>query len=142
MSEERKVRMMSQNRLTRLPIIRVKSDFDKEGRIVGNNVHDQYILGKDGGLHYFNMQGCAGTEYGEYEFLVEEPQDEYDIEKTFDTANFLELMDIDAKNLDINENEDYLRLRKSIEGIFLKAGEEKQKRLEDMLAEMILKAGY
>lgn len=142
MSEERKIRMMPQSRLTRLPIIRVKSDFDEEGRIVGNNVHDQYVLGENGGLHYFNMQGCAGTEYGEYEFFVEEPQDEYEIKKTFDTANFLELMDIDAKNLDISEDEEYLKLRKSIEDIFLKAGEEKQKRLEDILAEMILKAGH
>ena len=106
--------ILKQDQLTELPVLKIKGSV-MGNRILGSNVHDTYVLGKDGGLHYLNIQGMIGTEYGELEFEVED-DDSY--ERTFKSWNFIGLMDHDAKRLGIEEEEEYKEARKKIKNIF------------------------
>lgn len=119
--------MLPQGRLTQLPVLRVKysHEFYKvEHRVVGDNVHDKYVLGKDGGLHYLNIQGYVGTEYDEMSFDVEEDE-EYG--KIFESWNFLELMEHDAKRLKIADYENYKELKKALRDLFILTFKEREK---------------
>lgn len=125
--------ILKQDRLTKLPVLKIKESV-MGNRILGSNVHDTYVLGKDGGLHYLNIQGMIGTEYGELEFEVEE-DDSY--ERTFKSWNFIELMDHDAKRLGIEEEEEYKEARKKIKNIFVKAMKDKDERQNKIMMEVL-----
>lgn len=107
------------NRLTSLPLIKIKDGDDIH--LLRGGVHDLFILDKDGSIHYFNTQGMYSTKYKEVEFVAN--YDEDWAFKIFDKANFLDLMEIDAKDLGIDQDEDYLELKESIEDCFNKANE-------------------
>lgn len=137
--------MLPQGRLTQLPVLRVKysHEFYKvEHRVVGDNVHDKYVLGKDGGLHYLNIQGYIGTEYGEMLFDVEEDEEYRGV---FESWNFIELMEHDAEKLNITDSEEYKHYKAGLEKIFeqgLKEENERNikfyKKVRDDLREKIL----
>lgn len=125
--------ILKQDRLTELPVLKIKGSV-MGNRILGSNVHDTYVLGKDGGLHYLNIQGMIGTEYGELEFEVED-DDSY--ERTFKSWNFIELMDHDAKRLGLEEEEEYKEARKQIKNIFIKAMKDKDERQNKIMMEVL-----
>lgn len=125
--------ILKQDRLTKLPVLKIKGNV-MGNRVLGSNVHDTYVLGKDGGLHYLNIQGMIGTEYGEIEFEVED-DDSY--ERTFKSWNFIELMDHDAKRLGIEEEEEYKEARKKIKNIFIKAFKDKDERENKIMMEVL-----
>lgn len=129
--------MLPQGRLTQLPVLRVKysHEFYKvEHRVVGDNVHDKYVLGKDGGLHYLNIQGYVGTEYDEMSFDVKEDE-EYG--KIFESWNFLELMEHDAKRLKIADYENYKELKKALRDLFILTFKEREKETKKIIASYI-----
>lgn len=141
--------MLPQGRLTELPVLRVKdSSYDNcnvEFKVVGDNVHDQYVLGKDGGLHYLNTHCYAGTEYGEMKFDVKEDE-EYG--KVFESWNFFELMDHDAKKINITDSEEYKYHKAGLKKIFEQGLKEENKRnielfrkISEDLGEKILEVG-
>lgn len=125
---DNEIRMLPQGRLTELPVLRVKNNFEKyikvEHRVVGDNVHDKYVLGKDGGLHYWNIQGYAGTEYGEMLFDVEEDEEYRGV---FESWNFLELMEHDAKRLKITNDSNYKRHKQALSELFNLAFKERER---------------
>lgn len=125
--------ILKQDHLTELPVLKIKGNM-MGNRVLGSNVHDTYVLGKDGGLHYLNIQGMIGTEYGEMEFEVED-DDSY--ERTFKSWNFIELMDHDAKRLGIEEEEEYKEARKKIKNIFIKAFKDKDERQNKIMMEVL-----
>ena len=125
--------ILKQDQLTELPVLKINGNMMRN-RVLGSNVHDTYVLGKDGGLHYLNIQGMIGTEYGELEFEVED-DDSY--ERTFKSWNFIELMDHDAKRLGLEEEEEYKEARKQIKNIFIKAMKDKDERQNKIMMEVL-----
>lgn len=126
--------MLPQGRLTELPVLRVKdSSYDNcnvEFKVVGDNVHDQYVLGKDGGLHYLNTHCYAGTEYGEMKFDVKEDEEYRGV---FESWNFFELMDHDAKRLKIADYENYKELKKALKNLFTLAFKERERKNKEVI---------
>lgn len=131
---DNEIRMLPQGRLTELPVLRIKNKDEKyikvEHRVVGDNVHDKYVLGKDGGLHYLNIQGYAGTEYGEMLFDVEEDEEYRGV---FESWNFLELMEHDAKRLKITDDSNYKRHKKALCDLFNLAFKERERRNREII---------
>ncbi len=130
--------MLPQGRLTQLPVLRVKNSHENnvkvEHKIVGANVHDKYVLGKDGGLHYLNIQGYIGTEYGEISFDVEEDEEYGGV---FESWNFFELMEHDAKILKINDHFTYKELKKSLRNLFTLTLKERERRNKKIIESYI-----
>lgn len=126
------MRMLRQTTLTRLPVLKIKNE--SYDRYLGENIHDMYVLGKDGGLHYLNIQGMYGTEHDELEFDVEE--DEY-WGKIFESWDFIELMEHDAKRLGIEENEEYKKIKNKLDEIFDNALERKEDSRDELIIKMI-----
>lgn len=124
--------------LTSTPLIKVKDKDDVESFVVGDSPHDQFILGKDGGMHYMNLQCCESTEYGAYKFELEEVPFDY-MDKTFEKVDFLELMDLDADKLNLTEDELYIKLRYYIKLLFDKAIEDKELEKIGKLSEILEK---
>lgn len=126
--------MLPQGRLTELPVLRVKNSNENnvkvEHKVVGANVHDQYVLGKDGGLHYLNTQGYVGTEYGEMLFDVEEDEEYRGV---FESWNFLELMEHDAKRLKIIDDSNYKRHKQAISSLFNLAFKERERKNREII---------
>lgn len=137
MEDKSNIVILSNQSLTRLPILKVQDNCSKNKniRVLGSNSHDAYVLGKDGGLHYYNLQCSEGTEYGGYEFVIEE--DPYDYMQYFETADFVDLMDIDAKRFNLENNEKYLNLKKDLSDLFEEALKEKDKEIQDTLIGVI-----
>lgn len=123
--------------LTSTPLIKVISQGEKQSHIVGNNPHDQFILGRNGGLHYYNLQCSASTEYGDYKFDVKEPESDYE-EITFDKVDFIDLMDLDAERFNLKDDSRYLLLKKEIEKLFEIRIEETEKEKQEMIGKYIL----
>lgn len=132
---DNEILMLPQGRLTELPVLRVKNSNENnvkvEHKVVGANVHDQYVLGKDGGLHYLNTQGYVGTEYGEMLFDVEEDEEYRGV---FENWDFFELMDHDAKRLKIADYENYKDLKKALRNLFTLAFKEREKETKKIIA--------
>lgn len=130
--------MLPQGRLTQLPVLRVKNSHENnvkvEHKVVGANVHDKYVLGKDGGLHYLNIQGYIGTEYGEMSFDVEEDEEYGGV---FESWNFFELMEHDAKILKINDHFSYKDLKKALRNLFTLTLKERERRNKKIIASYI-----
>lgn len=130
--------MLPQGRLTELPVLRVKdSSYDNcnvEFKVVGDNVHDQYVLGKDGGLHYLNTHCYAGTEYGEMKFDVKEDE-EYG--KVFESWDFFELMEHDAKRLKVDNHLNYGELKKALRNLFTLAFEKRERKNKEVITRHI-----
>ena len=130
--------MLPQGRLTELPVLRVKdSSYDNcnvEFKVVGDNVHDQYVLGKDGGLHYLNTHCYAGTEYGEMKFDVKEDE-EYG--KVFESWNFFELMEHDAKRLKVDNHLNYGELKKALRNLFTLASKKRDRKNKEVITRHI-----
>ena len=123
-----KVRIMRSTFLTSTPLIKIKDKDDGSKYIVGDSPHDQFILGRDGGLHYMNLQCCESTEEGgSYKFDVKEPENDYELERYFDTVDFIDLMDIDAERLGLKDDKKYLDLRKNIDALFTRAVVDREK---------------
>lgn len=131
-----KIRIMRSTFLTSTPLIKVKDKDDGNTYIVGDSPHDQFILGKDGGLHYYNLQCCESTQYGAYKFDLEEAPFDY-MDKTFEKVDFLDLMDLDADRLNLKENELYIKLRYYIKQLFDKAIEDKELEKIGKLSEVL-----
>ena len=131
---DNEIRMLPQGRLTELPVLRVKNSHENnirvEHKVVGDNVHDKYVLGKDGGLHYLNIQGYVGTEYGEMLFDVEEDEEYGGV---FESWNFFELMDHDAKRLKIADYENYKELKKALKNIFTLTFKERERKNKEVI---------
>ena len=119
------IQIMRSTFLTSTPLIKVKDKDDGECYVVGDSPHDQFILGKDGGLHYYNLQCSESTEFGAYKFDLEEAPFDY-MDKTFEKVDFLDLMDLDADRLNLTEDESYIKLRYYIKLLFDKAIEDKE----------------
>lgn len=130
------VRMLPSTFLTSTPLIKVISQGEKESHIVGSNPHDQFIIGGHGGLHYYNLQCCASTEYGEYKFDVKVPDNDYE-EITFDKVDFIDLMDIDAERFGLKDDSRYLLLKKEIEKLFEIRIEDTEKEKQEMIAKVL-----
>lgn len=124
--------------LTYTPLIKVKDKDDGECYVVGDSPHDQFILGRDGGLHYMNLQCCESTEYGAYKFDLEEAPFDY-MDKTFEKVDFLDLMDLDADRFNLKDDERYIALRNDIKKLFNKAMEDKEKEKVGKLSEVLEK---
>lgn len=137
MKEKSRVSFLNHAMLTELPILKVQDNgsTSKTTRILGSNSHDTYILGKDGGLHYYNLQCSEGTEYGGYEFVVEKDPNDY--MDCFETANFFELMDMDAKRLNILDDGEYVRLKEELAEVFEKALDKKDQEFEELIQQII-----
>lgn len=131
------IRMLPSTFLTSTPLIKVISEGEKESHIIGNNPHDQFILGRNGGLHYYNLQCSASTEYGDYKFDVKEPESDYE-EITFDKVDFIDLMDHDAERFGLKDDSRYLLLKKEIEKLFEIRIEETEKEKQEMIGKYIL----
>lgn len=132
------VRMLPSTFLTSAPLIKVISEGEEQSHIVGANPHDQFILGNDGGLHYYNFQSCTSTEYGEYKFDVKEPENDYELERYFDTVDFIDLMDIDAERLGLKDDERYIKIKSLVETLFKIRIEEVEKEKQEMIGKYIL----
>lgn len=132
------IQIMRSTFLTSTPLIKVKDKDDGECYVVGDSPHDQFILGKDGGLHYMNLQCCESTEYGAYKFDLEEAPFDY-MDKTFEKVDFLDLMDLDADRFNLKDDERYIALRNDIKKIFNKAMEDKEKEKVGKLSEVLEK---
>lgn len=132
------IQIMRSTFLTSTPLIKVKDKDDGECYVVGDSPHDQFILGKDGGLHYMNLQCCESTEYGAYKFDLEEAPFDY-MDKTFEKVDFLDLMDLDADRFNLKDDERYIKLRNDIEKLFNKAMEDKEKEKVGKLSEVLEK---
>ena len=130
------IQIMRSTFLTSTPLIKVKDKDDGESYVVGDSPHDQFILGKDGGLHYMNLQCCESTEYGAYKFELEEVPFDY-MEKTFEKVDFLDIMDLDADRLNLKEDELYIKLRYYIKRLFDKAIEDKELEKIGKLSEIL-----
>lgn len=126
--------MLPQGRLTELPVLRVKNSNENnvkvEHKVVGANVHDKYVLGKDGGLHYLNTHCYAGTEYGEMLFDVEEDEEYRGV---FESWNFFELMDHDAKRLKITDDSNYKRHKQALSDLFNLTFKERERKTETLI---------
>lgn len=131
--------------LTKLPLLKVRYKGKNESFIVGDNSHDTFVLGKNGGLHYLNLQGLIGTENGEMEFDVNGVDDfnmleEFDMFREFESINFLQLMEIDAERLGLSDNKAYLEHKNKLKEIFYEVMREKanerNKKIFEMLDEM------
>ena len=134
------IRMLPSTFLTSTPLIRVISEGEEQSHIVGDNAHDQFILGNDGGLHYYNLQCCDSTEEGgSYKFDVKEPESDYELERYFDTVDFIDLMDLDAERLDLKDDKKYLDLRKNIDALFTRAIVDREKEKNEKMWEVIEK---
>ena len=135
---DKEIIILPQGRLTELPVLRVKdSSYDNcnvEFKVVGANVHDKYVLGKDGGLHYLNIQGYIGTEYGEMSFDVEEDEEYGGV---FESWNFFELMEHDAKILKINDHFSYKELKKALRNLFTLAFEKRERKNKEVITRHI-----
>lgn len=132
------IQIMRSTFLTSTPLIKVKDKDDGESYVVGDSPHDQFILGKDGGLHYMNLQCCESTEYGAYKFELEEVPFDY-MDKTFEKVDFLDLMDLDADRFNLKDDERYIALRNDIKKLFDKAMEDKEKEKVGKLSEVLEK---
>lgn len=130
------ISIMRSTFLTSTPLIKVKDKDDGECYVAGDSPHDQFILGKDGGLHYYNLQCSESTEYGAYKFELEEVPFDY-MDKTFEKVDFLDLMDLDADRLNFKDDERYIELRNDVEKLFDKAMEDKEKEKIDKLSEIL-----
>lgn len=130
------IRMLPSTFLTSTPLIKVISQGEKESHIVGSNPHDQFILGENGGLHYYNLQCCASTEYGDYKFDVKEPENDYE-EIEFDKVDFIDLMDLDAERFGLKDDSRYLLLKKEIEKLFEIRIEDTEKEKQEMIAKVL-----
>lgn len=108
--------------LIKLPLLKIKDGYEPDGYLIRGDFHDLFILGKDGGLHYLNIQGMVGTEYGGLKFQT--TYSELWQEEIFDKVNFLELMDLDAKRLEVENDPKYIHLKDRIKKYF-KAAERK-----------------
>ncbi len=137
MKEKPRVSFLNHAMLTELPVLKVQDNgsTSKTTRILGSNSHDTYILGKDGGLHYYNLQCGEGTEYGGYEFVVEKDPDGF--MDSFKTANFFELMDMDAERLNILDDDEYVKLKNELAEVFKKALNKKDQEFEELILEII-----
>lgn len=123
--------------LTSTPLIKVRDKYNGKSYIVGDNPHDQFVIGRGGGLHYYNLQCCESTENGgAYEFDLEEAPFDY-MDKTFEKVDFIELMDLDADRLNLKENDKYIKLRKEIKVLFNKAMEEVENKKIEELAKLL-----
>ena len=132
------IQIMRSTFLTSTPLIKVKDKDDGDSYVVGDSPHDQFILGKDGGLHYMNLQCCESTEYGAYKFELEEVPFDY-MDKTFEKVDFLGLMDLDADRFNLKDDERYIALRNDIKKLFDKAMEDKEKEKVGKLSEVLEK---
>lgn len=132
------IKIMRSTFLTSTPLIKVKDKDDGNTYIVGDSPHDQFILGKDGGLHYMNLQDCESTQHGAYKFELEEVPFDY-MDKTFEKVDFLDLMDLDAERLGIINDFSYIQLRSDIKKIFDKAMNEKEQEKVNKLSEILEK---
>lgn len=133
------IRILPSTFLTSTPLIKVISEGEKQSHIVGTNPHDQFILGGNGGLHYYNLQCCDSTEEGgSYKFDVKEPENDYELERYFDTVDFLDLMDIDAERFGLKDDSKYLLLKKEIEKLFEIRIEDTEKEKQEMVGKYIL----
>lgn len=133
------IRILPSTFLTSTPLIKVTSEGEKQSHIVGTNPHDQFILGGNGGLHYYNLQCCDSTEEGgSYKFDVKEPENDYELERYFDTVDFLDLMDIDAERLGLKDDERYIKIKSLIETLFKIRIEEVEKEKQEMIGKYIL----
>lgn len=128
--------MLPSTFLTSTPLIKVTSEGEEQSHIVGSNPHDQFILGRNGGLHYYNLQCCASTEYGDYKFDVKEPESDYE-EITFDKVDFIDLMDIDAERFNLKDDSRYLLLKKEIEKLFEIRIEEVEEEKQEGIAKVL-----
>lgn len=135
---ESNIQIMRSTFLTSTPLIKVKDKDDVESFVVGDSPHDQFILGKDGGMHYMNLQCCESTEYGAYNFELEEVPFDY-MDKTFEKVDFLDLMDLDAKRLGIEDDKKYLDLRKNIDALFTRAIVDTEKEKNEKMWKVIEK---
>lgn len=137
MKEKPRVSFLNHAMLTELPVLKVQDNgsTSKITRILGSNSHDTYILGKDGGLHYYNLQCGEGTEYGGYEFVVEKDPDGF--MDSFKTANFFELMDMDAERLNILDDDEYVKLKDELAKVFKKALDKEDQEFEELILEII-----
>ena len=132
------IQIMRSTFLTSTPLIKVKDKDDGECYVVGDSPHDQFILGKDGGMHYMNLQCCESTEYGAYKFELEEAPFDY-MDKTFEKVDFLDLMDLDADRFNLQDDERYIELRNDIKKLFDKAMGDKEKEKIGKLSEVLEK---
>ena len=132
------IQIMRSTFLTSTPLIKVKDKDDGESYVVGDSPHDQFILGKDGGIHYMNLQCCESTQYGAYKFDLEEVPFDY-MDKTFEKVDFLDLMDLDADRLNIKDDDIYIRLRYCIQRLFDRAIEDKEVEKIGKLSEILEK---
>lgn len=134
------IKMLPSTFLTNTPLIRVISEGEDQSHIVGANPHDQFILGDNGGLHYYNLQCCDSTgEFGGYKFDVKEPENDYELERYFDTVDFIDLMDIDAERFGLKDDERYIKIKAMIEKLFkikmVEVEKEKQERIAKYIVE-------
>lgn len=131
------IRMLPSIFLTSTPLIKVISEGEKESHIIGNNPHDQFILGRNGGLHYYNLQCSESTEeYGRYKFDLKEPENDYE-EATFDKVDFIDLMDLDAERFNLKDDSRYLLLKKEIEKLFEIRIEEVEEEKQEGIAKVL-----
>ena len=135
---ESNIQIIRSTFLTSTPLIKVKDKDDGECYVAGDSPHDQFILGKDGGLHYMNLQCSESTEHGAYKFELEEAPFDY-MDKTFEKVDFLDLMDLDAERFGIKNDFSYIQLRSDMKKIFDKAMNDKEQEKVDKLSEVLEK---
>lgn len=131
------IKMLPSTFLTNTPLIKVIGEGEKQSHIVGANPRDQFILGGNGGLHYYNMQCCEGTEHGGYKFDVQVPDSDYE-EMYFDTVDFIGLMDIDAERLGLIDDERYIKTKAIVETLFKIRMKEVEKEKQERIAKYIV----
>lgn len=121
--------------LINVPLLKIADEYEEEGFQIIGNLHDLFILGEDGGLHYLNIQGMVGTRYQELKFKTRYS----DIwgEELFEKVNFLGLMDLDAKRFKADKDPRYLEIRKAIENYFKELEEAAKKEEAEMLGKLI-----
>lgn len=138
-NNEDNIKLLNATSLTMLPFLKVQMSGEDKPRIVGSDCHDAYILGKDGGLHYMNMQGSISTEFSdEAKFIVDEPPED-EVLRYFDKIDLFNLMDIDAKRFDIDKSEEYLKCREELRELFSHAISETAKTRDEKLVEVLKK---
>lgn len=139
MSDKKYPVMMRSTFLTFTPLIKVRDKHNGKVYIVGDSPHDQFVIGKGRGLHYYNLQCGDGTGDGTgdgFEFALKEPDYDF-MDRVFEKVNFLDLMDLDADRFGLKDNKKYLDLKNQIKKLFAETMEKVEKEKIEKLFEVM-----
>lgn len=100
------------------PVIKVKDKYSGKTHIVGTDSHDELYVGKDGQLHYSNLQNGdgSGSEEG-YGYIFAGEEDDFNPHEKIQFVSFDELLEIVKKEAGLSAEKERT-IREMSERIF------------------------